>query len=186
MQKLVLVFFSLAMGWKSPDFTANYQNEKREIRQVQKKDLVGEFSRKDLEQKPFSRWFKRGYKKYKPKKKALKIIKENISDYEIVYLMGAWCIDSRREIPKLYRLLDEAGYDTSKISSFAVDGYKETPGELENELEVKRVPTIIFYKNGKEVNRFVEFPVESLEEDIAAIVSQQNYKDSYSEFFKKR
>ena len=53
--------------------------------------------------------------------------------------------------------------------------------KYEEKMNLNRVPTIIFYKNGKEVNRFVEFAQESLEEDIAKIVSGKDYKNSYAE-----
>lgn len=179
--KLLLILFSLLFGWQNPDVPGD-SHKKDKSEDFQKNILLGEFNRKDLEQKPFSRWFKRGYKNYKPEKKALKTIRKNISDYEIVFYMGTWCIDSRREIPKFYKILDEAGYDTNRISSYGVDFYKKTPEKRSKELQIKMVPTIIFYKDGKEVNRFVEFPVKTLAEDIADIVSSQDYKNSYAVF----
>ena len=40
----------------------------------------------------------------------------------------------------------------------------------------------IFYKDGEEVNRFVEYSQgESIEEAIAKIVSGKEYKNSYAE-----
>lgn len=180
--KVLLVFCSLVLGWINAKTPPEFQKENIVVAEDRRNNLIGEFSRQELEQKPFSRWFKRGYKNYKPEKKALKTIKENISDYEIVYVMGTWCADSRRQIPKFYHILDEAGYNTNTITSFGLDYHKKTPGHIERDLEIKMIPTIIFYKEGKEVNRFVEFPVETLEKDIAKIVSQQDYKNSYADF----
>jgi len=142
--------------------------------------LLGHFERKKLEQEPFSTWFNSKYTAYTPNKQSLKTIKENISDYEITVLMGTWCPDSQEEIPKLYKILDLCGYDFSKLSAVALDEYKSTPQNLEKDLEVSRVPTIIFYKYGKEVNRFVEYPVKSFEEDIAQITSGKAYKNPYA------
>ena len=149
---------------------------------LQKDMLLGEFQKKDLQQQPFSKWFETRYDKFSPQPKAMKTIKENIGDYEIKVLMGTWCGDSKREVPKLLKILDQADYNYDNINLVAVDYNKTTPSKIEDELNVHRVPTIIFYKDGKEVNRFVEYAQEeSIEEDIAKIVSGEKYKDSYTD-----
>ena len=142
--------------------------------------IVGKFTKEDLLKAPFVSWFESGYNSYVPKAEALATIKKNISDYEIVGFVGTWCPDSRREIPKIYKILDEAGYDLSKLTMVGVTRGKSTPENLEEGYNVHRVPTFIFLKDGKEVNRFVEYEVETIEEDIARIVSGQEYKNPYS------
>ncbi|MDT0691053.1 thioredoxin family protein [Salegentibacter sp. F188] len=147
----------------------------------QKDMLLGEFQREELKEEPFSRWFEAGYSDFDPNDEAMQTIKENISDYEITLVMGTWCVDSKRETPKFFKILDEANYDTEKLTSIAVDTNKSTPGDIQEELNVEMVPTIIFYKDGKEVNRFVEYPQESIEEDIAKIVSGEEYSHPYAQ-----
>ena len=56
---------------------------------------------------------------------------------------------------------------------------KTTPENFENGLNIIKVPTLIFYKNGEELNRFVEFSIVSLEEDIRKILSSEEYRDAY-------
>lgn len=141
--------------------------------------LIGEIQREDLQQPPFSSWFDPMFKSYQPNEEALQTIKENINDYEIKMFMGTWCGDSQREVPKFYKLLELSNYDLSKLDVYAVSHNKTLPNEAEKEFDIKYVPTIIFLKNGKEVGRFVEHPREELEEDIAKIVSGQEYKHSY-------
>ena len=80
-----------------------------------------------------------------------------------------------------FKLLDEVNFDKNKLTNIAVNRAKKAPGELDEKYKVHRVPTIIFMKDGKEVNRFVEYSIESLEEDIAKIVSGKTYEDPYSE-----
>lgn len=142
--------------------------------------LVGKFQKEDLMQAPHASWFNSGYESFNPSDEAMKTIKENISEYEITAFMGTWCGDSRREIPKLYKILDEAGYDLSKLTIIGVTRSKTTPENLEEGLDINRVPTIIFTKNGEEVNRFVEYAKESIEEDIAKIVSEDEYSNAYA------
>lgn len=141
--------------------------------------IVGKFTKEDLLQGDFATWFNEGYNSFEPSTEALEIIKNNISEYEIIGLMGTWCPDSRREVPKFFKLLDEAGYDLSKLTMIGVTRNKSTPENLEAGYDLQRVPTFIFMKNGKEVNRYVEYPVESIEADVAKIVSGKEYKHSY-------
>ena len=61
----------------------------------------------------------------------------------------------------------------------AVNEDKKTPDNLEKGLNIERVPTFIFYKKGKEIGRFVEYPRESVEADILKIVSGEPYKHAY-------
>ncbi|MDT0647500.1 thioredoxin family protein [Zunongwangia sp. F260] len=193
--KKLLVFFlaiflscgssnSVAKNEKSSENTTSFSlgpHREPPTAVYQKDMLLGEFQREELEEEPFSRWFESGYSDYDPKDEAMQTIKENISDYEITLVMGTWCVDSKRETPKFFKILDEADYDTEQLTAIAVDTNKDVPGNIEKDLDARRVPTIIFYKNGKEVNRFVEYPQESIEEDIAKIVSGEDYSHSYAQ-----
>ena len=94
--------------------------------------------------------------------------------------MGTWCSDSQREIPNFYKLLDEANFDYKNLELVTVDKKKKAKG-LEKGFDIIRVPTFIFYKNGKEIGRFVEHALEgsTIEDDILKIISGQPYKHPY-------
>lgn len=141
--------------------------------------LIGEVEREDFQHAPYSAWFDPMYTSYKPNEEALQIIKENIQDYEIMMFMGTWCADSQREVPKFYKILDLSDYDLERLEVRAVREDKTLPNEIEKEYDITYVPTIIFFKDGEEVGRFVEYPQEELEDDVAKIVSGQEYKHSY-------
>ena len=57
---------------------------------------------------------------------------------------------------------------------------KTTPSNFEKGLEIYNIPTIIFFKNGEEINRFVELPVTTLESDIQKIITGAAYTHSYA------
>jgi thiol:disulfide interchange protein len=65
----------------------------------------------------------------------------------------------------------------------AVDSNKVVTSLSEVErksLNIINVPTIIVYDdNGDELNRYVEFAQESLEEDLLKILSREDYKHIY-------
>ena len=66
-----------------------------------------------------------------------------------------------------------------QLEMYAMSEEKTTPENFEKGLDVFNVPTIIFFKNGEEINRFVEFPVNSLESDVAKIIRGEIYTHSY-------
>ncbi|MBL4663160.1 MAG: hypothetical protein JKY22_06315, partial [Flavobacteriaceae bacterium] len=84
--------------------------------------------------------------------------------------------------PRFYKILDEANFPLERLTMVAVSrdrqAMKQSPGGEHEGLNIHRVPTFIIYKNGKEVNRIVESPVTSLEEDLVNII-QKNYTSNY-------
>lgn len=179
---ILMIAISISCGNAVKEPTVQAENKTEQETSQQRDMLLGEFEKEDLQEKPFSSWFDTRYERYSPEEASMKTIADNINDYEIKLLMGTWCGDSKREVPKLLKLLDKSDYDYDNLQMVAVDHNKTTPSKIEEELDVHHVPTIIFYKHGKEVNRFVEYSQEeSFEEDIALIVSGKEYKNPYAE-----
>jgi len=85
--------------------------------------------------------------------------------------MGTWCPDSRREVPRFMRVLDTWQFPVESVTFIGVDNEKQSPvGEYVN-LDIKRVPTFIIYKNNLEAGRIIENPVSSLEQDMVDILT---------------
>lgn len=179
---IVLAVIALSLGNTKDKTDINSQKDHTKKVTIKNGMILGEFEKEDLQQKPYSTWFEPGYENFSPDGKAMAIIKENIGDYDIKLFMGTWCRDSKRETPKFLKILDEAGYNYKQLTMYGVDRSKSTPSNDQADLNIRRVPTMIFYKDGKEVNRFVEYPQESsIEEDIAKIVAGKKYKNSYAD-----
>ncbi|AZJ34057.1 thioredoxin family protein [Tenacibaculum singaporense] len=144
-------------------------------------NLVGIATKKDFQQEPYgSEWFNDFYSYYETDKVTVEKLKPYLKDIKIKGFMGTWCGDSKREIPNFYKILDEAKFDYKNLELVTVNRQKKANG-LEEGFNVIRVPTFIFYKDGKEVGRFVEHAVEdsSVEEDFLKILSGQEYKHPY-------
>ncbi|WP_194849943.1 thioredoxin family protein [Nonlabens antarcticus] len=146
---------------------------------IENGNLMGVHGEQAFNQEPFSNWFQPGYEAYEPDVMILDELTTQLQDVEIRAYMGTWCGDSKRETPKFYKLLDQAEYDQKNLTMITVDRSKSKPEALVSGYEITRVPTFIFYRDGKELGRFVEHPRESLEQDILKIVSGQPYKHSY-------
>lgn len=147
--------------------------------------LLGKIDKNGLTQDSFAKWFVPNYDKYKTDEETLKLIKKELKKYTITAFMGTWCGDSKREVPKFYKVLEAADFPINQVTFVAVDNakanYKKSPSGEEKGLNIKRVPTYIFYKKGKEVNRIIENPIVSLEKDIMAIVTGNDYVPNYAD-----
>ena len=135
-----------------------------------------------FQQEPYgSEWFNDFYGYYEVNKETEKKLKPLLEEVQIKAFMGTWCEDSQREVPNFYKIADFLKLNTNSIELVTLDKEKEKPDHLEDGFNITNVPTFIFSKDGKEINRIVEFPVTSLEKDMLSILSGQAYKHSYAE-----
>jgi thiol-disulfide isomerase/thioredoxin len=142
-------------------------------------DLVGIANKESFSDNSYKGWFNQYYKSYQTDDATINELKKSLKGYKIKGFMGTWCGDSKRETPRLYKILEEAGFDQKNLELITVNRGKKTPDNLQEGLNIIKVPTFIFYKNNKEVGRFVERVRESLEKDMLKIVSGQGYKHYY-------
>ena len=84
--------------------------------------------------------------------------------------MGTWCSDSRREVPRFFKILDKLNYDQKNVTLICVDRKKAAQTGNVDKLKIELVPTLIFYKDNAEIGRIVESPKETLEKDLMKIV----------------
>ena len=101
----------------------------------------------------------------------------NLSDLEdisVVIMFGTWCHDSKREVPRMLRILDSAGVGTEQISLIGVDINKTEPKGREKLYNLRNTPTLILLKNGKEVGRIIERPNVSLEADLIGLTTRSS------------
>lgn len=136
--------------------------------------LIGLTTTTGLLQAPFKEWFKENFKAYQPKATIIESLKKKEKGVKVLAFMGTWCGDSKREVPKFYKVAQQIGLGEDQIKLVNVyrdiDRYKMSPTEEEKGLNIHRVPTFIFYKEGKEIGRIVESPMTDMETDIAQIL----------------
>ena len=165
-------------------FKINAQSINKEIAEEGETPfLLGIIDKSGLEGKNYTSWFTKNYEEYKPNSEIIGAIASELKNYDITLFMGTWCGDSKEEVPKLYKVLEACNFPMRQLSVVAVSGkrdmYKQSPKHEEKGLNIHRVPTVIFYKNGKEVNRIVEHPIGTFEEDIQNIITINDYKSNY-------
>lgn len=133
--------------------------------------LLGIHDRTALMDSNFVNWYSEEYDYYKLDYNSLEQIKEkNLEGLKTTIVMGTWCSDSRREVPHFYKIVDSLGYDESNIKMICVDHAKVGLASEVDGLNIKLVPTFIFYRDDEEIGRIIETPEETLEADLAKIL----------------
>lgn len=94
---------------------------------------------------------------YKPKPEVLNSLAAVKDSVNILALIGTWCEDTHYIFPQLLKMLGQAGYDMNKLAIIGIDRPKVSITPLCMALGLKKTPTIIVFKNGKEVGRVEEY-----------------------------
>ena len=160
-------------------FSCNSSINKKKSEPEEYTDIIGVFERKELSNNPHAEWFNQNYSDYNLDKETLDKLKPLFEDIEITVFMGTWCSDSRKEIPVFFKLIDKLKINENSIELIGMTLEKTTPDSLELDQNLINVPTFIFKKDGKEINRIVEFPLETIEKDILEILTTNNYQNPY-------
>jgi thiol-disulfide isomerase/thioredoxin len=133
--------------------------------------LLGYFDPAGLKREPHAEWFYKGFDNYMPSSDAINRLLEKSKDgLTIKIVMGTWCPDSRREVPRFMKIMDIWQFPADKITFVGVDVNKQSPVAEFESLHIERVPTFIIYKNNIEAGRIIEVPKASLEQDIVNIL----------------
>jgi thiol-disulfide isomerase/thioredoxin len=119
---------------------------------------------------------------YVPSVEDLAVLADVSEPVDIICILGSWCHDSEREVPRFWKILEKAENPNLLMTYFAVGrSTDEKARELMVEIgfdenlrdvyTVELVPTFIFLKDDVELGRIVETPETTLEQDAARILS---------------
>jgi len=166
MKKIILFFIIITS-------TLHLNAQVKETISQNRADQIGLKSKKFFVKQA---WYNPSFNAYPLNKKAIKKLKKYTHTFKIKAFMAVWCHDSKREVPRLYKILEAIDFDLENLEVIAVNRAKKTPNNLQEGFNITKTPTFIFFKNDKELGRYVEVPVKSLEKDMLRIVSGKTYK----------
>jgi dipeptidyl aminopeptidase/acylaminoacyl peptidase len=144
--------------------------------------FLGEMTREDFEER-LSDWTGE-YFDYVPDEAVLDELLPLIHDVKITCVLGTWCSDSEREVPRLWKILEAVEYPASEFKMLAVGSSRFTRDmpiapavfdwsqDVKSFYDVTRVATIIVTRDGKELGRIIETPQDTLEKDLLAILKK--------------
>lgn len=124
----------------------------------------------DLEKESSFDWLKKNQAFYQPDAATLTFIQANLRRYNITVFMGTWCEDSQFLVPQLYKLLTDIHYPLSQYTMYGVDRKKTSKHNEQLAYNIEKVPTIILFREGKEVGRITELVKKSIDSDLAEII----------------
>src|SRR5574338_565404 len=110
------------------------------------------------------------YDNYQPDYETLDSLEGKLDNIIITIVFRSTCSDSREQLPRLFKILNELNYNINSITLIGVNRDMQGLSNETEGLEIEFVPTIIFYKAGNEIGRIVETPTDSLEKDMLKIL----------------
>lgn len=120
-------------------------------------------------------WFYTGVNNYQANDNMLNYIKDNRGKFNVVAVAGTWDEQSQRLLPALYKIMILAGSPDEQVLTFGADEKMQT--DAPQDYKVKKLPTFILFRDGKEIGRVSGEVGESLESDMAKILLKANRKD---------
>jgi thiol-disulfide isomerase/thioredoxin len=135
--------------------------------------LLGYINPVQMHNPPHSEWYRKGYDEYQYDRDIVnKLTEIDKDELTIIIVLGTWCPDSRREVPRFMRILDIWEFPAGKVEFIGVDNAKLSPVGEYDKLNIERVPTFIIYRNNIEAGRIIENPLTSLEQDMINILTR--------------
>lgn len=154
-----------AMSWAQTSSTASNG----------KKVLKGKIDMKTLMNDSSAAWFYSGVNKYQPNDNMLNYVKDNRGKFNVVAVIGTWDDASRKALPALYKVIILAGSPDEQILTFGADEKLQT--DAPTDYKVKKLPTFIVFREGKEIGRINADTDDTIESALAKILLKANRKD---------
>jgi thiol-disulfide isomerase/thioredoxin len=117
--------------------------------------------------------FRENAQKFRPDAVAVKRIREIGRKLKIVMFLATWCRDSVRESPKLLKILEAANNPNISLDLYAVNTSMEDGAGLAKSHGIRAVPTMIFFRDGRELGRIIESPATTMENDFLTIIGPE-------------
>lgn len=164
---LIFCAFFCALTFFTKISTAQLNQEEN------KRILVGQINEAGLQKAPYAQWYKSNYQQYKVDTKTLNIDKGLLQKLKIRVFMGSWCGDSKREVPRFFKIAQQLGLGSEQIEMIALRRNRKSPTKEQVGQNIHHVPTFVIYNGNTELGRIIENPVNSLEKDLVQIIQQQ-------------
>ncbi|WP_207432601.1 thioredoxin family protein [Sabulibacter ruber] len=159
-------------GYSSADHTGLNPNENREEKNKAGTEniLIGTTTRMAFDQAPYSSWFHPAYQRYTPNAKIMEQLQPLLEGVTVKAYVGSWCMDSQRDVPRFYKVIDQAHFPYSRLKMISLREDKSAPEGEEKIDNITAVPTFILYKDGKEMGRIVETAYPTIEMNMVNIL----------------
>jgi hypothetical protein len=115
-------------------------------------------------------WFGSDFLTYLPDRELTNQLKKHLDGVTILCFLGTWCEDSELHVPRMLKVLQQAGIDPSQFKMFGIDKNFRSPAGDEMPYNIEKAPTFVLVHDGAEIGRITEEPIGTLERDMIAII----------------
>jgi thiol-disulfide isomerase/thioredoxin len=115
-------------------------------------------------------WFGADFMSYTPDRSYTSLLKEYLEGVTIKCFLGTWCDDAKLQVPRMLKVLQQAGVDPAQFEMYGLDEDKDSPGDVEDAYNIQKIPTFVLMYKGEEIGRIVEEPIGSLEKDLVGLI----------------
>lgn len=134
---------------------------------AQENILYGQCTQAAFTDPMFDSWYSPEYNNYKPISKIISKLNPLISGITIKVVLGTWCSDSQREVPRFLKIMSLLEINERMAIELICVNRSKTAVEVGvTEGYVEFVPTFIVSRNNVELGRIIETPTKTLEEDL--------------------
>ncbi len=106
-----------------------------------------------------------------PDSGVLEGLKDKIVGLNVKVFFGDWCPDCRAHMPTFLAAILELGVDDFELEFIEMSRQMSDGLNKAAQHNVMAIPSFIFFKDGVEIGRIIERPKESMEKDMAEILS---------------
>ena len=104
----------------------------------------------------------------------------HLQEFKNKSLYGDLVLRQSAKLLPIFKILTAMDFEQENLEMFAMSEEKIHHLILKKVLKFTMCRQLFFLKNGREINRFVESPVESVESDIKKIIKGEVYNHSYT------
>ena len=166
---LPLAILALACATAPPDL-AQPEAAPEEPSEEAEVELVGSLTRAEIEA-AMPDWVGAQIEATPDVEQALRMAGAGPPDSRVTVYLGTWCSDSRRELARFWRAVDEAGGEVGfEIDYVGIRRDKDRRDPALATVELQRVPTFVVELAGVEAGRVVEESPNGIERDLAALL----------------
>jgi hypothetical protein len=117
-------------------------------------------------------YWKRLYEAYQPNEQSVRDLAAMREETQLHITLGTWCGDSRREVPRMLKVLDLADNPKLTVKMTALSRGFEEPWDVIVDGKITNVPTVRAIRSGREVAKVVERPrIKAIETELAFLLS---------------
>lgn len=141
------------------------------------KQVTGKIEMKQLMSDSAFKWFYTGVNRYKANETMVNYIKSNKDKIQLVALVNTADANSQELASHLYKVAILSSVPEESIHLYGCDNGGRSGDNVADGYKVKKVPSILLMRDGKEEGRISGAPKETLEADLAQIIMKMNAKN---------